>query len=163
MGHRIETARLSLRPVATSDKRTLHALWTDPGVRRFLWDDEVIAIERVAEEIEKSLETFQLLGFGLWLVFDRNGLLGFAGLRPVPESGEIEILYAIRPERWGEGLATEAARSVLGFGFKRCGLGRIIARADAPNRASVRVMEKLGMRRREPRDSKLVTFESRAN
>jgi ribosomal-protein-alanine N-acetyltransferase len=124
----------------------LHVFWTDPDVRRFLWDDEVIALERVVEEIEKSRESFRLLGFGLWLFHDRGELLGFCGLRPVPESGEIEILYAVRPERWGEGLATEAARAVLGFGFERCGLGRIIARADTPNEASVRVMEKLGMR-----------------
>jgi ribosomal-protein-alanine N-acetyltransferase len=162
LDYRIRTDRLSLRPVAHSDRASLHRFWTDPDIRRFLWDDEVIPLDRVDEEIEKSRESFRLFGFGLWLLLDGGELLGFCGLRPVPESGEIEILYAVRPDHWGEGLATEAARAVLRFGFERCGLGRILARADAPNTASVRVMEKLGMRRVAPAGSTTVEYESLA-
>jgi RimJ/RimL family protein N-acetyltransferase len=41
--HEIETARLRLRPVTKADVDELHALWSSPKVRKYLWDDEVIA------------------------------------------------------------------------------------------------------------------------
>lgn len=55
--------------------------------------------------------------------------------------------YVLRRDRWGRGLATEAARLVVGFGFERLGLTRVFAMVDPQNLASVRVLCKLGMRR----------------
>lgn len=78
-------------------------------------------------------------------------MIGFCGLRPIGESADVEILYGIAPRLWGQGLATEAARAVLDFGFRAAGLSRIYAGADPPNRASFRVIEKLGMRYAEVR------------
>jgi RimJ/RimL family protein N-acetyltransferase len=58
----------------------------------------------------------------------------------------VELLYSLEPAHWGRGLATEAAARLLDHGFGTLGLARIIARADTPNLASQRVMQRLGMR-----------------
>ena len=147
-GFQLETDRLRLRPCAGADLDALHSLFTDPGVRRFLWDDRVIAREETAAVIEASVASFTSHGFGQWLAFPREGdaLVGFSGLRLVDATTEVELLYALAPPRWGRGLASEAVRAVLHHGFAALGIPRILARADAPNAASIRVMERLGMR-----------------
>ncbi len=62
----------------------------------------------------------------------------------MPEAGEVEVLYALRKDRWGQGLATEAARASVRFGFEYANLTRLIALAVPENIASRRVMEHLG-------------------
>jgi len=58
---------------------------------------------------------------------------------------EWEIGWAIHPQEWGKGFATEAAQCMLDFAFRDLGAHRIIASCHADNTASVRVMEKLAM------------------
>jgi ribosomal-protein-alanine N-acetyltransferase len=143
----IETDRLRLRPFAPDDAAALHRLWTLPDVRRFLWDDRVIAWEEATAQIAHSVASFERYGFGFWAVVVKEvpALAGFAGLRLFGEPPEVEILYGLDPAYWGVGLATEAARAALRFGFETCGVERIYAGADRPNAASFRVMERLGM------------------
>jgi RimJ/RimL family protein N-acetyltransferase len=82
----------------------------------------------------------------------RDGrLLGHAGLRLLPElGGETEILYLLDSACWGRGLATEAAAAARDAGLGPLGLGQLVAYAAPENRASTRVMEKIGMRRDGP-------------
>ncbi len=75
-----------------------------------------------------------------------RGIIGFCGLLFVRESGEAEILYGLERKVWGEGFAVEAARAAIRFGFEHARLSRIPANADEPNVASIKVMERLGMR-----------------
>lgn len=164
----LETVRLFLRPYTLDDVDALHRLWTDPDVRRYLWDDEVIARERAALEVDQSIASFQANGFGSWTLRLRQDecLAGFCGLRTCGEPRQIEILYGMAPAVWGWGLATEAVGAVLEFGIEKCGLDRIIGRTDTPNIASMRVMEKAGMKLvgREQNDGlELVCFERRAS
>jgi len=58
---------------------------------------------------------------------------------------ETELIYALLPAHWGQGLASEASRRVLRYGFEECGLTRIVAATDTPNQRSARVMERIGM------------------
>lgn len=143
----IDTPRLRLRPCREEDLPALHALWTEPEVRRHLWDGEVISRERAMEILAKSEESFRTRGFGLWAAFvaGEPGLAGFAGLRVVGGTDEVEILYGLHPRLWGLGLATEAADALIAHAFARSWAQRIWARADAPNEASVAVMKRLGM------------------
>ena len=53
--------------------------------------------------------------------------------------------YAFHERYWGQGLASEAARGVIDHAFRRLGLERIVSFVEAPNTASHRVMEKLGL------------------
>jgi [ribosomal protein S5]-alanine N-acetyltransferase len=139
---------LRLRPCELADLDALHALFTDPEVRRFLWDDRVITRGETAGVIEASVASFASRGFGQWLAFPGEGdaLVGFSGLRLVDGTTHVELLYALAPLHWGRGLASEAAHAVLQHGFATLGMSRILARADAPNAASIRVMQRLGMR-----------------
>ena len=143
----IETARLRLRPVRREDEDALHRLWTEPLVRRFLFDDEVVSREWVREEIERTLACFRDRGFGQWAVRRAGSeeLIGFCGFRCFHEQPEPQLLYGMHPSVWGEGLATEAARAMIRCGFEELGFPRIVASADAPNAASLRVMEKSGL------------------
>ena len=144
----IHTPRLHLRPCREEDLSALHALWTEPEVRRSLWDGEIISRERAMEILAKSEESFRSRGFGIWAVFvvGEPGLAGFAGLRAVGGTDEVEILYGLHPRVWGLGLATEAADALIAHAFTRALTQRIWARADAPNEASVAVMKRLGMK-----------------
>jgi ribosomal-protein-alanine N-acetyltransferase len=76
---------------------------------------------------------------------DTSQMIGFCGLQPLANTPDIEIGWWLAPSHWGCGLATEAARAFLRDGFERVGLQRIVAVAHPDNRASRRVMEKLGM------------------
>jgi ribosomal-protein-alanine N-acetyltransferase len=135
-----------------NDVDNLHRIWIDPVIRKYLWDDRIIPRETAVEVVEISIRTFKEHGFGIWAVSLRDdpGLIGFCGLRHFEDGQskkpEVEILYGIVPEHSGKGLATEAAKAVLKYGFEEKKLAQIFAGADPPNAASFRVMEKAGMR-----------------
>lgn len=142
------TARLHLQPFRLDDVDALHQIWTAPDVRRYLWDDEIITRETAEEVVRSSLTSFQEHRFGFWTLrfLDNEAIIiGFCGLRFFAEPRAIEILYGLIPTYWGRGLATEAARAVLRYGFEALQLAQIWGGADAPNLASLRVLEKLGM------------------
>ena len=157
----IETTRLTLRPWSLDDIDAMHRVWTDPQVRRFLWDDEVISRQRAATTVESAVATASQTGIGFWCVLlkPNNPLAGFCGFRLIEGTADFELLYGLLPEFWGRGLASEACYAALDYAFKNGGLTRVYARADTPNQASVRVMERLGMRfERETRLASLPTL-----
>ena len=143
----ITTARLSLNRLTLDDLEAVHRLWTDAAVRRFLFDDQVITIEQTESEINDSAERFASNGCGLWGARLREDpmLIGFCGYRPFHDPPQLQLLYGFFPNSWSKGLATEAARAMIRFGFENLGLDWVDASADAPNVASFRVMEKAGM------------------
>lgn len=146
--YELDTERLRLTPFTMDHLDALHALWTDPDVRRYLWDGEVISRERAAEVIADSERNFARRGFGFWamqLRSDADEIVGFCGYRVFEDSGEPELLYGILPRCWGKGLVTEAGHAVIRDGFERNGFARIIAATDTPNQSSVKVMQRLGM------------------
>jgi uncharacterized protein (TIGR00369 family) len=143
----LETPRLRLRPCTASDVDALLALWTDPLVRRWLWDDTIIERTVVAEIVARSSESFERAGWGQWIVERRNdgAWLGAAGLAELDPAVGPELLYAFHPPHWGRGYATEASRALLRHAFEALGFARVPGRTDAPNRESIRVLERLGM------------------
>ena len=72
-------------------------------------------------------------------------LIGTASLRLYPRDRRAELGYWLAAAAWGRGIATEAGRAVVGLGFRELGLARIYAQVLAGNRASMRVLDKLGM------------------
>jgi ribosomal-protein-alanine N-acetyltransferase len=143
----IETARLLLRPFASADldDYTRH-IFADPDVMRYLPKRDLPPRERAERTIAVLNERWVEYRFGVWAVTDKvtGELLGHCGLGPVPEAGEIEVLYALGQTYWGRGLATEAARASVRFGFEHANLTRLIALAVPENIGSRRVMEHLG-------------------
>ena len=145
---RVETARLTLVPFSLDDVDALHRLWTDPDVRRYLWDDVVISRDRAEETVRNSIESAGRSGAGLWVARSRTGaeLVGFCGLMLRAGETAPELMYGLAKPWWGRGLATEASRAALEYAFSVLGAERVTAVTDPPNVASVRVMERLGMR-----------------
>ena len=158
MGHLLSTERLVLRPVTADDHAALLAHWTQPDVRRFLFDGAPLSSAEVAETIEESIGDFAAHGYGIWLIELGSGtgsgpspgpgpgpgLVGTAGLRPLEESG-LEIFYSLAPAAWGHGYATEAARAVVEYALGPLGLPEVLAEVDEGNAASVAVVKRLGM------------------
>ena len=142
----LSTERLTLRPVTADDHAALLAHWTQPDVRRFLFDGAALSAAEVTETIGESSRDFAASGYGIWLIEfgARAGLVGTAGLRPLEESG-LEIFYSLAPGAWGHGYATEAARAVVEYGLGPLGLPEVLAEVDEGNAASVAVVKRLGM------------------
>lgn len=140
------TDRCELRPVSEGDTTELHRLWTSPGVRRFLWDDEIIPIERAVEAVSTSLELFERHRFGLWAVRLKGSAAigGFAGIWPFRDPPEFELLYGMAELLWGQGYAVEASRAVLTYCYDTLDMPVVRSSIDAPHVASARVLEKLG-------------------
>lgn len=152
----LQTDRLTLTPFAEADLPELHALFTDPDVRRYLLDDLVVEEDWTADVVDKSVAMFQNLNYGLWVVreTDQLPIIGFCGywrFEHLPHP--LQLIWGLLPAWWGRGLATEAARVLLDYGFETVGFTEIIAATDVPNRASVRVMERLGMTHLETDDA----------
>jgi ribosomal-protein-alanine N-acetyltransferase len=142
----LTSPRTTLHPLTPDHIDTMYKLWTDQGVRKYLWDGLVITRERAAEVIEASRADFAAHRYGLWAVVDNASgrVIGFCGLRS-GEHGAPELLYGLFPRFWGKGLATEAAQAVLSYAFA-LGHPEVMAATDVPNDASARVLERLGMR-----------------
>ena len=145
----LETERLILRPLSPDDADALHRISNEPNVRLYLWDDEPVSEATIKGLIARSARTFSKENLGLFGVRIRGNedLLGFCGFVRLGGVEEPELSYALTQKVWGKGLATEASRTCLRHAFEEAGLERVIACADAPNAASQRVMEKLGMKR----------------
>ena len=144
----LETERLAVRHFRAEDLDDLAAVAADPEVMRYVGDGRPITRGQAREWIEKSLLNYERHGFGSFAVVlkeDVNRLAGYCGLvNPTPE-GEAEIIYGFAKSHWGRGYAGELAGPLMDFGFGR-GLRRVVATIDPDNLASIRVVERLGMK-----------------
>jgi RimJ/RimL family protein N-acetyltransferase len=143
----IETARLMLRPLTPADLEDYtHLIFADAEVMRYLPKRDLAPRERAERTITFFNDHWSQYDYGVWAVTDKiaGQFIGHCGLNFVTAAGEAEVLYALRKDRWGQGIATEAARASVHFGFETANLARLIALAVPENIASRRVMEHLG-------------------
>jgi RimJ/RimL family protein N-acetyltransferase len=143
----VTTPRLRLRPVTAHDAAALHALWSLPDVRRFLWNDVMPSPAHVRAACRTSRASWRR-GWGLWIMEhagEDGGSPGFCGFRTAAWERAVELVYALDPAAWGRGLATEAAGAALAYVFGEGILPRVVAAVDVPNEASIRVLRRLGM------------------
>jgi ribosomal-protein-alanine N-acetyltransferase len=146
----LQTDRLTLRQFVPADLDDFYRLVTDPDVTRYTGDGGPHTLEEVRQGLaERVLADYQTHGFGRWAAVERatGRLIGFAGLKRLPELGEVDLGYRFFKEHWGRGLATEACRPIVEYGFGRLQLSRIIGLVAPEHRASARVLEKLGFQR----------------
>jgi RimJ/RimL family protein N-acetyltransferase len=142
----IETERLRIRRVEpAADAEPLFELWGDAEAMRFVRPPSE-NVEQVRERLEQLIQWPS--GWGLWALDERESgrLVGLTGLFPLAKEGpEIELAYHVVPSRWGRGYATEAGAALLDAAWRETDLDHVVAVAFEENRASRRVMEKLGM------------------
>jgi len=144
----LETERLRFGTWRKDDWREFQKLATDPLVVRYLGTGEPWPDERVQEFVNRQANNWEKFGICLWKLLpkDSDALIGICGLQHLPEGPDVEIGWWLGPAYWGQGLATEAARHALAYGFEVSHLERIVAIAQAANLDSLRVMDKIGMR-----------------
>ena len=146
----INTERLTLREFVADDWPAVLVYQRDPRYLRYYpWTDRTQAEARdfVQMFLDQGTETPRRK-FQLAITLTEGGqLIGNCGLRQVPENElEADIGYELAPEHWGKGYATEAAKAMMDFGFRELGLHCVSSCCIADNTASVRVLERLGLR-----------------
>ncbi len=144
----LETERLLLREYAEQDAEAFFRLNTDPEVLRFTGDAPLRSVEHAREILfDHPIADYRKYGFGRWACIRKvNGdHLGFAGLKRIEELGEVEIGFRLMRANWGFGLATEAAKACVAYGLDELALKSIIGLAMPDNRASIRVLQKIGL------------------
>jgi ribosomal-protein-alanine N-acetyltransferase len=145
----LETPRLWLRRFTMDDLDAYHErIYDDADVMRYLPPGTVRPREDAERVLQFFIEYWNDHPFGVWAVVEKasGAMIGQAGLlhfREYPD--EVEVLYALGKAWWGKGYATEAGRASVRYGFEVAGLELIYAVAYPENRASQRVMEKIGM------------------
>jgi RimJ/RimL family protein N-acetyltransferase len=146
---RFETDRMVCERIQLDQAPEHLRLLLDPRVFATLWPRVESPTEaEVLDGIAAKVEHWERHGFGMWLLRDRETgeMVGRGGLQYTYTAGlnDIEAGWAIVPERWGQGLATELARACVEVGFEHLDLFEIIAFTQPTNLASRRVMEKAG-------------------
>ena len=145
---RIETPRLVLRRWSPADVDALAAIYADPAIVHWLGP---LTREDAQTTVERYEHHWDVFGFGRFAVEDRatGRLVGRVGVMRQPEWTETpeqdEVGWVVAADRWGEGLAGEAAAAALRDASDRVGLARVVSFTLPENGASRRVMEKCGL------------------
>jgi RimJ/RimL family protein N-acetyltransferase len=144
----LRTARLNLREFVATDFAAVHAYSSDPRVTRYLFfgpRDEQSTAEYL-EELLASQRELPRTRFELAVEEIASGkLIGACDLSLI-ESNVVDLGYMLGAEQWGKGLATEIALALVDAAFFDLRAQRVISTVDVNNAASIRVLEKIGMR-----------------
>lgn len=147
--HRVgpETKRLLHRAFGVEDADAFYALNGNPDVMRWTGEPPVESVESARIAIA-TYPDFDTVGYGRWacLLRETEQIIGFCGLKYLPELDEVDVGYRFLPEFWGQGFATEASAASIQFGFEILQIDRVIGLVLPDNAASIRVLEKVGMR-----------------
>lgn len=143
----LETPRLHLRPREADDCEDLVALDLDLRSVRYIFPDGPPEPDALRRRHESGIAAGWLQTGGFWIVEwkERRGMLGWCALFPLEDSGFIEIGYRYLRKAWGQGVASEAAAVVLAHGFDALAIDPIVGVTHPDNRASQRVLEKVGL------------------
>jgi len=149
---RLETKRLIIRPLDMNDLHDFHGILSQKEVMQYIPD-----MTPTPEELKGYFEWFfdcykknrpdKIIKYtvGIELKESRRPI-GWCGFGPLDfNPGEIELYYGIAREHWNRGYATEASLAMLDFAFRAVGLNEIVAVVMPANKASVRVIEKVGL------------------
>ncbi len=146
----IKTKRLVMRDFRITDWSAVHAYASDPEVVRYVeWgpNSERDSKDFVEYAIRLS-ECEPREGYELAVVFPQSphALIGVTAIHvSQPHNREGWLGYCFNKAYWGQGMATEVAEAVLAFGFSQLNLNRIFATVDPANKASAKVLQKIGM------------------
>jgi len=145
----IETERLVLRRLTTGDAEFIVELLNQPSFLRFIGDKGVRNTEDAVRYLETGpLASYEQHGFGLYLVeLKESGIaIGMCGLLKRDSLPDVDVGFAFLPHHWSQGYAFESASAVMTYGRKALGLRRIVAITSPNNDASIRLLEKIGLR-----------------
>jgi RimJ/RimL family protein N-acetyltransferase len=146
----LRTSRLLLRPWRDEDIAAFAKMSADPVVMEYLLPLSHRGLSAEAW-VARARAHWDERGFGQWVVElpGEASFIGVVGLGVVsfeaPFTPAVDVAWRLARAYWGRGYATEAARAALEYGFRKLGLGEIVALTVPANQRSRRVMERLGM------------------
>lgn len=147
MGFYLETERLILREMTADDAQIMFDMNNDPEVIRYTGDGPFASVEATRDFLANYYAR-QKPGTGRWGIEEKatGELIGWAGIKYEEDSGAYDVGYRLMRSHWGRGVATEAARACIAYAFEQLHVKEIIGRVMHDNIASIRVLEKLGLR-----------------
>ena len=144
---RLDTPRLHLRPFRADDAPAAHRVYSDPDVMRYVATGPLADETMTARLLQDYIAHQQAWGYSFWAVVERESgtLIGDAGLYRTP-AGEVELGYTLGKPWWGRAWPPRRRAPGSETAFARLGIPEVVALAEPANAASLRVLEKLGMR-----------------
>lgn len=141
----LETERTFLKEFDPSDDQDCFELNNDPEVMKYTGDSVFESIEETREFL-KAYPDYQQNGFGRWkvIVKETGQMIGWCGLKK--HDTFIDLGYRFKQSEWRKGYATETALACIKYGFEHLDMKEIVGRAHPENVASIRVLEKVGMK-----------------
>jgi RimJ/RimL family protein N-acetyltransferase len=147
---RLETERLKLRWFTPDDVQAMFELNSDPDVIRYAEPTPALDLQEAMKRMEQGpLSDYEKYGYGRFAVEwkETGEVIGFCGIKYIPEIELPEIGYRYLTQYWGRGIGTEAARVCVDFARDDLKIEKLVALILPENVASMRVAEKLGMSR----------------
>jgi len=145
----IETERLILRQFNLNDFEAVYEFGSNEEVQKYTGNKNLESHTKAKELIKNVfLQDYKKYGYGRWATIFKpdNKLIGFAGLKYLPEMDETDIGFRFLPEYWNKGIATEASLEIIKYGFEKLNVKRIIGIAMPDNIGSCKVLEKIGLK-----------------
>jgi RimJ/RimL family protein N-acetyltransferase len=145
----LETDRLLLRKLSTDDAEFIVELLNQPSFLRYIGDKGVRTNADAVQYIQTGpVASYERFGFGLYLVeLKETGVpIGICGLLKRDSLPDVDVGFAFLPAYWSQGYALESAAAVMTYGREVLGLRRIVAITSPDNNASIRLLEKIGLR-----------------
>ena len=143
----LETQRLRLRLFTLDDLQIMFTLNSDPDVIKYADEPVKDLAEAKQRLMEGPLADYEKYGYGRFAVElkETGKVIGFCGIKYLPEIDLPEVGYRYLKEYWGRGIGTEAAQVCVDFAREDLKIEKLIALIVPENIGSIRVAEKLGM------------------
>lgn len=145
----LETERLKLRLFTHDDVQIMFTLSSDPEIIKYA-DTPARDLQEAQQRLEQGpLFDYAKYGYGRFAVeFKETGrVIGFCGIKYLPEIDLPEVGFRYLPEYWGRGIGTEAARVCVDFARDDLKIKKLVALIIPENTASIRLAKKLGMKK----------------
>jgi RimJ/RimL family protein N-acetyltransferase len=141
---------LTVRPITAADGPLLQEIFGDPAVAEWLrpaGEHGGYSAADAEHTAAADAAHWFMHGYGMWIALDGEQPIARVGLvhRTVRRRAEVELAWAVRADRWGQGVATGLARRALN-NARQSGIDGVVAITREDNARSRGVMDKLGMR-----------------
>lgn len=148
-----ETFRLKYIPFHVKYTEDIFKLHSNPLVHTYLQNNMISTIEEAENIVQGVIRQYQDLKIGRYLVLEKttSEFIGWCGLKfnTLEINGHKnyhDIGYRFLPKHWNKGYASESARFFVELGYNNFGLSKIYATAECENKASVKVLQKCGLK-----------------
>lgn len=143
----LQTARLQLRPLELGDARIVYHLRSSGVVGQFIERPKMENEKQADKLIQQTLDAYKRQKAIAWTGILRDGrsIIGACGLNHIDHHNlRAEVGGELLPMYWGKGIAVEAFRAIIDFGFSKLGLHAIEGKVMAGNRGAIHILEKMG-------------------